>query len=201
MQILCELVNEAFLHTEIREKGGAYGRFSSHDRNGIFSLGSIRDPQCLRTVDVFKRALVWLANTDVKESATKENSTQPGFNYTQQQLDEAKMALFASIDAPQSAGNRGLSPWLRNAEHSHRKALRASILNTTLDDIQRCARKHLNFDNALISVVGNQEKVPAEITDASNDPTGIWTLTLLDMEIDPDAAIGGEDGDDEGDDE
>jgi len=204
MQLLCEIVNERFLHTEIREKGGAYGRFASHDRNGIFTMGSIRDPQCTRTVDVFKRALGWLGGEkEVQdgegsdESKPTEKNDKNQFNYSQQDLDEAKISLFGSIDAPESAGNRGLSPWLRNADPNQRQKLRDSMLNCTLADIQRCAKAHLNFQNAQISVVGKNE-VPDEITEASNEPNGKWNITLLDMEPAPEGSGGdGEEEEDE----
>jgi Zn-dependent M16 (insulinase) family peptidase len=78
-----------FLHREIREKGGAYGGGARYDPiNGVFSFWSYRDPpsSLKNTLTTYDKALDWALKVDS--------------NVSGQELDEAKLSIFKSIDAP-----------------------------------------------------------------------------------------------------
>jgi len=49
-------MTNAYLHREIREKGGAYGGGASH-QSGMLAFYSYRDPNVLPTLDHYKNAI------------------------------------------------------------------------------------------------------------------------------------------------
>jgi Zn-dependent M16 (insulinase) family peptidase len=74
LSVIAKLLRSAYLHREIREKGGAYGGFSLFNaEEGVFSMASYRDPHIRRTLDVFAGASEFLVSgkfdeTDIKEA-------------------------------------------------------------------------------------------------------------------------------------
>ena len=81
------MLRNGFLHSERREKGGAYGGGALHDSaNGIFRFYSYRDPRLMETFDDFDKSLKWLASEGVSDDS----------------LEEAVLGVLGSIDAPGS---------------------------------------------------------------------------------------------------
>merc|ERR1719362_1192161 len=75
LRVLSRLLSSKYLHTEIREKGGAYGGgCSANPTGGNFSFFSYRDPNFDRTMVVIHNSNSWIQ---------KEN------NFTQRDIDEA----------------------------------------------------------------------------------------------------------------
>lgn len=74
LSVVAKLLRSAYLHREIREKGGAYGGFALYNaEEGVFSMASYRDPHIRRTLDVFAGASDFLLSgkfdeTDIKEA-------------------------------------------------------------------------------------------------------------------------------------
>lgn len=64
------------LHREVREKGGAYGAGSSV-RGGILDLWSYRDPNIMKTVEVYEKLELSVSG---------------------EELDSAKLTLFQKYD-------------------------------------------------------------------------------------------------------
>jgi Zn-dependent M16 (insulinase) family peptidase len=84
-----------YLHREIREKNGAYGggcSFSALD--GLFSFYSYRDPNALRSLESFNNSIDWVLKPE---------------SITEQDLTEAKLTTFSSLDAPIAASGEGMS--------------------------------------------------------------------------------------------
>jgi Zn-dependent M16 (insulinase) family peptidase len=129
LSLASELLTKNFLHRELREKGGAYGggaSFSSID--GILSFYSYRDPNYLRTVESFQRAYEFLAGDG---------------RMNDEDLNEAKLALFARIDEPVSPSNRGQTMFKFGISDDLRQRRREAILAVTLKDIKRVAEQYL----------------------------------------------------------
>ncbi len=83
--VIAELLQNLFLHPEIREKGGAYGGGATFDPlSGKFSFYAYRDPHLAKTLFAFENSVKNLA----KGSFTKE------------EILEAKLGLFQSLDSP-----------------------------------------------------------------------------------------------------
>ncbi|MDC1485283.1 insulinase family protein, partial [Gammaproteobacteria bacterium] len=86
LSVLATVLRNGFLHTAIREKGGAYGAGASNDNaTNTFKLFSYRDPKCKETFQAFEDAISW-AKTSINE----------------QHLEEAILGVVSSIDKPLS---------------------------------------------------------------------------------------------------
>ena len=158
LRILARFLSTKFLHTEIREKGGAYGGGASiSPESGIFSFYSYRDPRFRETLDIFDRSASW-----VKEHVIADRD-----------LDEAKLGVFQRLDAPVVPGDRGMREFLSgidaDAFESHRNALKA----VTAEDLERVAEKYLKKKGSkATTVIGPEPKGEALDVDG-------WKVTQL----------------------
>lgn len=126
LQVAASLLSSKFLLREIREIGGAYGARASATPN-IFSFFSYRDPNTDRTVEKFEESTEWLASGKFK----------------QQDVGEAKLAVFQSIDKPISPSKVGDLPFLQRISYEEKQKFRLALLSVTKDDLVRVATNHL----------------------------------------------------------
>ena len=54
-------MENTILHSEIREKGGAYGSGCKSSNNGYVSFYSYRDPRHVETLDSFREAIKYVS--------------------------------------------------------------------------------------------------------------------------------------------
>lgn len=149
LSILGGVLRNNFLHSEIREKGGAYGGGAGHDStNGVFRFYSYRDPRLQQTFETFDAATDWIQQTELTDAM----------------LEEAVLGVISSVDAPGSpageirqAFHHGL--FGRSAEH--REASRRRYLEVRQDDVRRVAAEYLN--TAAAKAVVTSENRLAEI--------------------------------------
>jgi Zn-dependent M16 (insulinase) family peptidase len=136
LSILGALLRNNYLHTELREKGGAYGGGAGHDStNGVFRFYSYRDPGIAATFETFTRSIAWVMENTLKD----------------EMLEEAVLGLIGSIDAPGSPAGE-----IRQAYHhllfgrtaATREARRASFLQVRLPDVRRVAETYLQSEPA-----------------------------------------------------
>lgn len=149
LRIASSLVSAKFLHREIREKGGAYGGGAKFDSSGVFSYFSYRDPQVTGTMEAFDRAGEWLLRTD---------------NYTDAEIDEAKLQVFQSVDAPVVPGEAGLEQFLIGRTDEMRQEYRLRLLEVGKADIQEVAERYLIGSPALqsgVCLIGPSSEVTA----------------------------------------
>ena len=86
---MAKMLRSLYLHREIREKGGAYGGFALYNpEDGIFALGSYRDPHIVRTIHTFGGANAFLA----------------AGRFADEDIKEAILQVCADIDKPDSPG-------------------------------------------------------------------------------------------------
>ena len=141
LSVLAAFLRNGFLHRSIREQGGAYGGGASHDPNiAAFRFFSYRDPRLVETLDDFDASIRWLLESQHEQLA----------------LEEAILSVMASLDKPGSpAGEakRDFHERLFKRTAEHRKALRAGIVNTTLDDLRRVADTYLKPELASTAVI------------------------------------------------
>lgn len=126
IRIAGSLVSSKLLHKEIREKGGAYGGKAMLDAGGVFHAYSYRDPHINQTISTFARIGPWLMRTD---------------NYTQEDIDEAKLQVFQSVDQPIMPSDQGLGHFLSGITGQMKQEYRTRLLNVTKQDIQDVADK------------------------------------------------------------
>lgn len=170
LDVTSKLLSQLYLHTYVREKGGAYGGYAGHDSgSGILTFNSYRDPQTINTVNVYENAGQWLLQGD---------------NITQTKIEEALLSLFSSIDAPKTPATKGSAQWLTGITDEERQRYRDALLSSNVNDIKYIAEKYLNSDrlkSANISIVGKNSDIPKEIRSSQQ-----WKVKQLDL------ALGGE---------
>lgn len=129
--VLSELLTNAYLHEEIREKGGAYGSGANYrPQTGHFYFYAYRDPHLSRTLKTCKEAL--------------EKASQGTFS--QDQLFESKLGIVQHMDIPVSPGNRALVAynWHRSSKtFTQRKHFREKLLAVTKKDIEKAIKRSL----------------------------------------------------------
>lgn len=141
LMVLAAYLRNGFLHSAIREKGGAYGGGASYDGNACaFRFYSYRDPRLAETFADFEASLQWLMQAE----------QQP------HQLEEAILGLIASMDKPGSPAGEAITACyalLHGRTPAFRKTLRERLLNVTLDDLKRVAEQYLIKQQPMKSVV------------------------------------------------
>lgn len=145
--ILAKLLRAGYLHREIREKGGAYGGLAAcNPEAGTFSLLSYRDPQLTQTLRVYDAAAHWAANG----------------GFTDEEIDEAVLAVFSDLDRPLSPGGRGHREFAnirQGLTREMRQTLREGVLAATRTDLQRVAQDYLvsGREASAVSVIAGEE--------------------------------------------
>ena len=138
---LAGYLRNGFLHSAIREKGGAYGGGASYDGNACsFRFYSYRDPRLAETFKDFEASIDWLLNTE----------QQP------HQLEEAILGLVSGMDKPGSPAGEAITACyalLHGRTLTFRKMLRERLLNVTLDDLKRVAQTYLVEQKPVKAVV------------------------------------------------
>lgn len=161
--ILGGFLRNGFLHTAIREQGGAYGGGASQDNNtGAFRFYSYRDPRLAETLEDFDQARQWL----LEKSAGDAQSSQ--------QVEEAILGTVSSLDrseSPAGGAKRCFHADLHGRTIEKRQQFRERVLNTTFADIQSVAERYLAPEQASTAVItgANQraevEKLSLNITE------------------------------------
>ncbi|XP_070570362.1 presequence protease, mitochondrial-like isoform X2 [Ptychodera flava] len=131
LRVLSKLMTSKFLHREIREKGGAYGGGASMGTSGIFTFYSYRDPNNIETLQAFKSSAEWASQG----------------KYTQQEIDEAKLSVFQTIDYPIAPPSRGMTLFLTGITDDMKQTHREQLFAVTRDDLVNVAQKYLLSDH------------------------------------------------------
>ncbi len=141
LAVLGGFLRNGFLHTAIREQGGAYGGGALQDSNlGAFKFYSYRDPRLEETLDDFDQSIKWLAST----------------KHSVQKLEEAILGSVSSLDSsesPAGKAKRCFHSELNGRTVEVRQTFRERILKTTLDDLVRVAETYLKKENENIAIV------------------------------------------------
>lgn len=131
LMVLAGYLRNGFLHSALREKGGAYGGGAAYDGNACaFRFFSYRDPRLTETFADFQASIQWLLN-------------QPQKPY---QLEEAVLGLVASMDRPGSPAGEAITACyskLHQRTPEFRNEMRSRILSVTFDDLTRVATTYL----------------------------------------------------------
>ncbi len=145
LAVLAVFLKNGYLHTAIREQGGAYGGGASHDSSiGAFKFYSYRDPRIEGTLDDFDKSLQWLYSN----------------NHETKQLEEAILGVIGTLDKPSSPAGEAKKAFynsLFGISAQMRLEYRDRILNTTINDLIDVAQKYLNPDHMNCVVVTNEQ--------------------------------------------
>jgi len=126
LRVLASVMSSKYLHTEIREKGGAYGGGASAG-SGTFTFYSYRDPKNLETFSVYRESGEWAAEG----------------NMTSEDVEEGKLRVFQTLDAPVQPGYRGIRQFLSDIDDKTFSQHRLRIKQVTKDDLVRVADTYL----------------------------------------------------------
>ncbi|RKG45850.1 MULTISPECIES: insulinase family protein [Acinetobacter] len=141
LMVLAAYLRNGFLHSAIREKGGAYGGGASYDGNACsFRFYSYRDPRLAETFQDFDASIEWLLNAPQQEH----------------QLEEAILGLIASMDKPGSPAGEAITACyslLHKRTPAYRKLLRTRLLAVNLDDLKRVATTYIQSQKPTKAVV------------------------------------------------
>jgi len=147
--VLANYLRDTFLHRELREKGGAYGGFAQAGiGSGTFYFGSYRDPNIIRTYDVYDRAVVWVTESEVDAEALKE----------------AILGACGDVDpleSPDIKGRREATNRLTGFTRVERERFKQRLLQVTADDLRRVAGAYLTVAHPVQATVAGPELVEA----------------------------------------
>ena len=145
LSVLGAVLRNGYLHSAIREKGGAYGAGAMQDSNNkIFKFFSYRDPRCVETFDEFQKSREWSLK-----------------NITQEQLDEGILGIISSIDKPLSPYGEAMSDFSMNLDKKDlekRLEIRSLVKSCTIDDLINVSQKYL-FNESKRSVIAGENYI------------------------------------------
>ncbi len=147
LTVLGGVLRNGFLHTAIREQGGAYGGGASQD-SGIagFRFYSYRDPRLTETLNDFDASIAWLLNNE----------------HPWRVVEEAILGVISGLDKPSSpAGTAKIDFYkrLHGRTQAHQNAFRNAVLEVTQADLKRVAETYLRPDNASIGIITHKGEV------------------------------------------
>ena len=147
LHVMAGFLRNGYLHTAIREQGGAYGGGAGQDANSAsFRFYSYRDPRLVETLADFDRSIAWLLET-----------RHPAYR-----LEEAILGVIAAMDKSQSpAGEAGQAFYnhLHGRTLARRMAFRQAVLNTTMDDLRQVAATYFDPAKASIGIIADRKSL------------------------------------------
>ena len=145
--VLSNYLRDNFLHRELREKGGAYGGYAQAGvASGTFYLGSYRDPNIVRTYEVFDQATRWITETEVDGEALKE----------------AILGACGDVDpleSPDIKGRREATNRATGFDREARERFKQRLLQVTADDLRRVAGTYFLDKPAAQTTVAGAELI------------------------------------------
>ncbi|HSP86361.1 MAG TPA: insulinase family protein [Psychrobacter sp.] len=149
LMVLAPYLRNGYLHSAIRERGGAYGGGAGYDANACaFKFFSYRDPQCAETFAHFDASIEWLLN-------------EP---QTDEQLEEAILGIISGMDKPGSPAGEAIKACFADLHHrgvDWQRKMRAAILAVTAADLQRVAKQYLQGQDHVRAVLAPYDKEAA----------------------------------------
>lgn len=144
LQVLSHLLTHKHLHHEIREKGGAYGGGAyARILSGVFGYYSYRDPNPQKTVEIMQDAGSWARDKD----------------WSDRDLEEAKLSVFQAIDAPQGVSEEGMARFLSGIDEDMEQRKREALLDVRKQDLVNVAEKFLvkGIGQANLAIIGKRQ--------------------------------------------
>ncbi|MDH5425473.1 MAG: insulinase family protein [Gammaproteobacteria bacterium] len=143
LSVLGGFMRNGFLHTHLRENGGAYGGGASQDSTtGAFRFYSYRDPRLLATLEDFDKSVDWVIEG----------------KHDERLLEEAILGVIGSMDKPGSPAGEAKQAFHNNLYGrtvAQRQAYRERILSVTMDDLKRVAKSYLKTQQHSTAVITN----------------------------------------------
>jgi hypothetical protein len=149
LAVMAKLMRSLYLHREIREKGGAYGGFAAYNpEEGIFALGSYRDPHVLGTLAVYRKAAAFIREGE----------------YGAEDVKEAVLQVCSEIDKPDPPGPSARKAFFRRQvglTDDMRDAFKGRLLQLTEREVRSAAEAHFKHleSGSSIAVITSTSKL------------------------------------------
>jgi Zn-dependent M16 (insulinase) family peptidase len=147
--VLSNYLRDTFLHRELREKGGAYGGYAQAGiASGTFYFGSYRDPNIVRTYEVFDRAVRWVIDDPIEDEPLKE----------------AILGACGDVDpleSPDIKGRREATQRMTGFTREAREGFKQRLLQVTADDLRRVAQAYLAGAHPVQATVAGADLIEA----------------------------------------
>ncbi|KAG5526481.1 hypothetical protein RHGRI_032677 [Rhododendron griersonianum] len=155
--VISKHISNTWLWDRVRVSGGAYGGFCDFDtHSGVFSFLSYRDPNLLKTLDVYD------ATGDFLRDLEMDNDT----------LTKAIIGTIGDVDSyqlPDAKGYSSLLRYLLGITEEERQKRREEILSTNLNDFKEFADAIDAVKNkGVVVAVASPEDVEAANKERSN---------------------------------
>uniref|UniRef100_A0A3B5MT50 Pitrilysin metalloproteinase 1 n=1 Tax=Xiphophorus couchianus TaxID=32473 RepID=A0A3B5MT50_9TELE len=134
--ILARMMTAKFLHGEIREKGGAYGGGAKMGGSGVFSFYSYRDPNSVQTLSAFRKGVDWAKSGQ----------------FSQQDIDEAKLSVFSAVDSPVAPSDKGTSRFLSGVTDEMKQSYREQLFAVDHKSLVEVAERYLSVGQSTCGV-------------------------------------------------
>ncbi|KAJ3578258.1 hypothetical protein NPX13_g2304 [Xylaria arbuscula] len=162
LQILAQLLTHKHLHHEIREKGGAYGGGAyMKGLEGLFGFYSYRDPNPQNTLSIMRNAGRWVLDKE----------------WTNQDLEEAKISVFQSVDAPKSVNTEGMLRFVSGITDEMQQKRREQLLDVTKDQVRDVAQKYI------INGLANQSEQIAFLGKKQDWVDDSWKVKEINVDV------------------
>lgn len=143
--LLSHLLKTGYLWEQIRMRGGAYGAFASiSGLEGVFSFGSYRDPNIVKTLESYKKSLEYMKD-----------------NVSDNDLELALIGTVGKELRPLSPAESGIVSFKRDLlgiSDTMRQKKRDFLLSISAGDIKETAAILLDrWDQAVITVVSSAD--------------------------------------------
>uniref|UniRef100_A0A0E0K5I3 Peptidase M16C associated domain-containing protein n=1 Tax=Oryza punctata TaxID=4537 RepID=A0A0E0K5I3_ORYPU len=148
--VISKHISNTWLWDRVRVSGGAYGGFCDFDtHSGVFSYLSYRDPNLLKTLEVYDETAKFLRELEMDDDC----------------LTKAIIGTIGDVDSyqlPDAKGYSSLMRYLLGITEEERQQRREEILSTSLKDFKEFADavETIN-DNGVVVAVASPEDVEA----------------------------------------
>ncbi|GAB2267261.1 Homeobox protein PKNOX1 [Dionaea muscipula] len=145
--VITRFISNTWLWDHVRVSGGAYGGFCNFDtHSGIFSFLSYRDPNLLKTLDIYDGTGDFLRSLEMGNDA----------------LTKAIIGTIGDIDAyqlPDAKGYSSLLRYLLGVTEEERERRREEILSTSLRDFREFADviDHVKHKGVMVAVASPED--------------------------------------------
>lgn len=145
--ILARMMTAKFLHGEIREKGGAYGG-GARMGGGLFSFYSYRDPNSMQTLSAFRKGIDWAKSGQ----------------FTQQDIDEAKLSVFSAVDSPVAPADKGMGRFLSGVTDEMKQSHRERLFAVSHKNLVEVAERYLSVGQKTcgVAILGPENETIAK---------------------------------------
>ena len=141
LTVLGTVLRNGYLHSAIREKGGAYGAGATQDSNNkVFKFFSYRDPKCTETFNEFKKSREWSVKS-----------------ITEEQLEEGVLGVISSIDKPLSPFGEAMSDFMSSLDQKtqdERLSFRSKVKECSLAKLAMVSEKYLFNESKRCAIAG-----------------------------------------------